>query len=133
MTIHHHRTAHCALRTAHCALRAAHYALRITHYAATNTSDIPRRPLMLAFQNENEPPLTSRHGARCRARLWRSASLTNRRGTSRRDSGFGVGEIAYRCGFQTPFHFSRWVRATESRSPREVRTQVWTGRGPSSS
>ena len=35
------------------------------------------------------------------------------------------GEIALRCGFQTPFHFSRWVRETEGASPREVRARAW--------
>ncbi|MEO6873273.1 MAG: AraC family transcriptional regulator, partial [Opitutaceae bacterium] len=27
-----------------------------------------------------------------------------------RETGLTVGEVAFRCGFQTPFHFSRWVR-----------------------
>lgn len=44
-----------------------------------------------------------------------------------RDSGLSVGEIAHRCGFQTPFHFSRWVRAMEALSPGQVRAQAWAG------
>ena len=42
-----------------------------------------------------------------------------------RDTGLTVGEIAWRCGFQTPFHFSRWVRALEGVGPREVRRGAW--------
>jgi AraC-like DNA-binding protein len=47
-----------------------------------------------------------------------------------RDSGLSVGEIAHRCGFQTTFHFSRWVRAMESLSPGQVRAQAWAGLPP---
>lgn len=42
-----------------------------------------------------------------------------------RDSGLNVGDIAWRCGFKTIFHFSRWVREIEGLSPREVRTRAW--------
>lgn len=42
-----------------------------------------------------------------------------------RDSGLAVGEIAWRCGFQTTFHFSRWVREMQGCSPREVRARAW--------
>lgn len=42
-----------------------------------------------------------------------------------RETGLTVGEIAYRCGFQTPFHFSRWVRALGGASPREFRQRAW--------
>ncbi len=42
-----------------------------------------------------------------------------------RDTGLTVSEIAWRCGFQTPFHFSRWVRAIEGVGPREVRRLAW--------
>lgn len=41
------------------------------------------------------------------------------------DTGLTVGEVAYRCGFQTPFHFSRWVRTLTGASPRAVRAQAW--------
>lgn len=42
-----------------------------------------------------------------------------------RETGLSVGEVAVRCGFQTPFHFSRWVRETEGVSPRELRARAW--------
>ena len=42
-----------------------------------------------------------------------------------RDTGLPVAEIAWRCGFQTPFHFSRWVRDVEGAGPREVRRAAW--------
>ena len=42
-----------------------------------------------------------------------------------RDTGLTVGEVAFRCGFQTPFHFSRWVRTLTGASPRAVRAQAW--------
>jgi AraC-like DNA-binding protein/quercetin dioxygenase-like cupin family protein len=46
-----------------------------------------------------------------------------------RDTGLPVGEIAWRCGFQTPFHFSRWVRHCEGVSPRQIRRSAWRGPG----
>jgi AraC-like DNA-binding protein len=42
-----------------------------------------------------------------------------------RETGLTVGEVAYRCGFQTPFHFSRWVRELYGTAPRELRAQAW--------
>lgn len=42
-----------------------------------------------------------------------------------RDTGLTVSEVAFRCGFQTPFHFSRWVRTLTGASPRAVRAQAW--------
>ena len=47
-----------------------------------------------------------------------------------RETGLTVSEIAYRCGFQTPFHFSRWVKQVHGMSPKEFRAQAW-GRGES--
>ena len=42
-----------------------------------------------------------------------------------RETGLTVGEVAFRCGFQTPFHFSRWVRELFGVSPRALRTKAW--------
>lgn len=42
-----------------------------------------------------------------------------------RDTGLTVSEVAFRCGFQTPFHFSRWVRTLTGASPRRVRATAW--------
>ncbi|MEM7625945.1 MAG: AraC family transcriptional regulator [Planctomycetota bacterium] len=40
-----------------------------------------------------------------------------------------IGEIAYRVGFATPFHFSRLFKAKYGRSPRDYRRDEWAGRG----
>jgi len=42
-----------------------------------------------------------------------------------RETGLGVSEVAYQCGFQTPFHFSRMVRKHFGRSPRAYRRKMW--------
>lgn len=42
-----------------------------------------------------------------------------------RETGLTVGEIAFRCGFQTPFHFSRWVKELFGASPRALRAKAW--------
>ncbi|MBC7938569.1 MAG: helix-turn-helix domain-containing protein [Chitinophagaceae bacterium] len=47
-----------------------------------------------------------------------------------RDSGLSVSEMAYHCGFRVPFHFSRWVRVMEDRTPAEVRAKAWRRPGP---
>ncbi|MFC1497138.1 helix-turn-helix domain-containing protein [Verrucomicrobiota bacterium] len=44
------------------------------------------------------------------------------------DTGLTVSEIAYRCGFPTPFHFSRKVKELQGMSPREIRRRIWTGK-----
>lgn len=41
------------------------------------------------------------------------------------DTGLSVAEIADRCGFKNPFHFSRCVRRFQSESPRSVRRRAW--------
>ena len=41
-------------------------------------------------------------------------------------TGLSVGEIADRCGFTNPFHFSRKFRQTYGQSPRTWRAQAWT-------
>jgi len=50
---------------------------------------------------------------------------TRRGGQLLRETGLTVSEIAYRCGFQTPFHFSRWVKQVNGMSPKEFRAQAW--------
>lgn len=42
-----------------------------------------------------------------------------------RETGLTVGEVAFRCGFQTPFHFSRWVKQLYGAAPRALRAQAW--------
>jgi AraC family transcriptional regulator of arabinose operon len=41
------------------------------------------------------------------------------------DTGLSVAEIADRCGFQSPFHFSRCVRLMQGLPPREIRRRAW--------
>lgn len=43
------------------------------------------------------------------------------------ETGLTVGEVAYRCGFQTPFHFSRWCKALHGVGPKALRVQAWGG------
>ncbi len=49
------------------------------------------------------------------------------------DTGLTVAEIAYRTGFQNPFHFSRMVKAETGLSPRELRKERWNMQKPSDS
>jgi transcriptional regulator GlxA family with amidase domain len=59
------------------------------------------------------------------ARLW---SARVRHGVELlRDTGLGVKEIAHRCGFKTPFHFSRRVAKLHGAPPRELRRNAWSG------
>lgn len=55
--------------------------------------------------------------------LWR---LRIERGISMLSkTGLTVSEIAYQCGFKTPFHFSRLIKQHQGFSPREVRKRAW--------
>jgi AraC-like DNA-binding protein len=40
-------------------------------------------------------------------------------------SGLTVAEIADRCGFKNPFHFSRLLRQMQGLSPRQLRQKAW--------
>jgi AraC-like DNA-binding protein len=41
------------------------------------------------------------------------------------ETGQTAAEIAYRCGFKNPFHFSRLLKKQLGHSPREFRRQAW--------
>lgn len=41
------------------------------------------------------------------------------------DTGLSISEIADRCGFQNPFHFSRCVHRLQGIPPREIRRRAW--------
>lgn len=41
------------------------------------------------------------------------------------ETGLSISEIAYRCGFKNPFHFSRNVRKLQGQSPRALRQSAW--------
>ncbi|MCX7819108.1 MAG: AraC family transcriptional regulator [Kiritimatiellae bacterium] len=55
--------------------------------------------------------------------LWR---LRTERGAAMlTETGLSVAEIADRCGFANPFHFSRCVRRLFAMSPRQLRRRAW--------
>lgn len=41
------------------------------------------------------------------------------------ETGLSVAEVAYRCGYQTPYHFSREFKARGGMSPRDYRNGKW--------
>jgi len=45
-----------------------------------------------------------------------------------RNTGLTIAEIAFQCGFQSPFHFSRMVKENQKISPKELRKQWWEGK-----
>jgi len=55
--------------------------------------------------------------------LWR---LRTERGIAMlSQTGLTIAEIAYKCGFKNPFHFSRLVKTHQGLPPREVRNRAW--------
>ncbi len=42
-----------------------------------------------------------------------------------RETGLAISEVAYKCGFQTPFHFSRMLKNHSGQSPRAYRRKTW--------
>jgi AraC-like DNA-binding protein len=42
------------------------------------------------------------------------------------ETGHTSAEIAYRCGFKSPHHFSRLLKQHQGQSPREFRKRAWT-------
>ncbi len=44
------------------------------------------------------------------------------------ETGLSVAEIAYRCGFRNPYHFSRLVKQLQGASPRAIRHHAWSGK-----
>ena len=44
------------------------------------------------------------------------------------ETGQTIGEIAYRCGFKNPFHFSRMLKQHTGRAPKEIRREAWNRR-----
>jgi len=41
------------------------------------------------------------------------------------ETGLAISEVAYQCGFQTPFHFSRMLKKHSGQSPRAFRRKTW--------
>ena len=42
------------------------------------------------------------------------------------ETGHSIAEIAYRCGFKNPFHFSHLVKSHFGQSPTAIRRQLWS-------
>jgi AraC-like DNA-binding protein len=55
--------------------------------------------------------------------LWRRRA--ERGATMLYETGHSIAEIADRCGFQNPFHFSRMIKAHFGVSPKVLRQQAW--------
>lgn len=92
-----------------------HFAEEDCLFRAFRCSGVSRSALIQCFARQvGQPP--GRY-------LWR---LRTERGVSMLDkTGLTISEIAYLCGFKTPFHFSRMVKQQQGCSPREVRGRAW--------
>lgn len=44
------------------------------------------------------------------------------------ETGQTVAEVAYRCGFKNPYHFSRLLKQHTGQSPKETRHHAWAGK-----
>lgn len=91
---------------------------------ANESADLPLLARSAGVSPSQLVKLCKRHlGITPMRALWEART---RRGVRMlRDTGLSVSEVGFQCGFQTPFHFSRWVKTLEGRSPREVRSQAW--------
>jgi AraC-like DNA-binding protein len=56
--------------------------------------------------------------------LWRFR--TERGAAMLFETGHTTAEIAYSCGFNNPFHFSRLIKQHFGRSPKDLRRQAWS-------
>jgi AraC family transcriptional regulator of arabinose operon len=91
---------------------------------AAEPADLPRLAKIAGVSPAQLVKLCKRHlGVTPVRALWEARTRQGVR--LLRDTGLTVGEVAFRCGFQTPFHFSRWVRALTGASPRAVRAKAW--------
>ncbi|MDD5349566.1 MAG: AraC family transcriptional regulator [Chthoniobacteraceae bacterium] len=91
--------------------------LKLAHLAAA--AGVSRQHLMKLFRERGWPtPTAYLYGKR----LETAADLLAH-------TGLAVGEIADRCGFVNPFHFSRKFRQTYGKSPRAWRANAWGGKG----
>jgi len=88
--------------------------LKLAHLATA--AGVSRQHLLKLFRERQWPtPTDYLYGKR----LEKSADLLAH-------TGLSVGEIADRCGFANPFHFSRKFRQTYGKSPRAWRIQTWS-------
>jgi AraC-like DNA-binding protein len=85
-------------------------------HEAHKAAGISRNALIYKFRNELRTT-PARHLWRVRAE--RGAAMLG-------ETGHTTAEIAYRCGFTNPFHFSRLVKQHFGQSPKELRRQVWS-------
>lgn len=93
----------------------AHYGDQDCLEKAVKRSGVSRTSLSSRFK-EYEGLTPSRY-------LWR---LRTEKGVGMlMDTGLTSAEIAFKCGFQNPYHFSRKVSELYGRSPREIRRRQW--------
>jgi len=110
-----HNAAHdCAVRTA-ARFLAEHFADPDCLEQLHRIANVSRNTLIAHFRREMRTT-PARH-------LWR---LRTERGIQMlAETGHPVAEIAYKCGFQNAFHFSRLVKRLQGIPPREVRSRAW--------
>jgi AraC family transcriptional regulator of arabinose operon len=111
----HHDTHDSAVRRA-ARFLAEHFAERDSLQQAHRIAGVSRNTLTAHFQREMKTT-PARY-------LWR---LRTERGIQMlAETGLSVAEIAFKCGFQDAFHFSRLVKQLQGIPPREVRRRAWS-------
>ncbi len=85
-------------------------------HEAHKAAGISRNALIYKFRNELHTT-PARHLWRVRAE--RGAAMLG-------ETGHTTAEIAYRCGFTNPFHFSRLVKHHFGQSPKDLRRHAWS-------
>ncbi len=90
----------------------------------TESVDLPRLAAAAGVSSAQLVKLFKRHlGTTPLRYVWETR--TRRGALLLRETGLTVGEVAFRCGFQTPFHFSRWVKKLYGVSPKDFRSREW--------
>jgi AraC-like DNA-binding protein len=85
-------------------------------HEAHKAAGISRNALIYKFRNELHTT-PARH--LWRVRVERGAAMLG-------ETGYTTAEIAYRCGFTNPFHFSRRIKQHFGQSPKDLRRQAWS-------
>lgn len=110
----HGDTHDCAVRQA-ARFLAGHFADPDCLWQAHRIAGVSRNTLIAHFKREMKTT-PARY-------LWR---LRTERGIQMlAETGHSVAEIAFMCGFQDAFHFSRLVKQLQGIPPREVRRRAW--------
>lgn len=110
----HHDTHDCAVRRAVRYL-AEHFSEHDCLQQAHRVAGVSRNTLIAHFRREMKST-PARY-------LWR---LRTERGIQMlAATGLSIAEVAFKCGFQDAFHFSRLVKQLQGIPPREVRRRAW--------